>query len=95
VLQATSVASGNDFLAPGKANPIFGYGYQVWLLPVERRMFALQGMDGQRISVDPGSKLVLVQTAVSTSDHDPGMREIYASWYALVAQHGKDGFATE
>lgn len=88
LLQATSVASRDSFLAPGKANPIFGYGYQVWILPGERRMFALQGMDGQRIIIDPRSKLVLVQTAVWTSDHDPGMREIYALWYALVAQQG-------
>jgi CubicO group peptidase (beta-lactamase class C family) len=88
LLQATTVESSSSFLAPGIANPIFGYGYQVWILPGERRMFALQGMDGQRIIVDPRSKLVLVQTAVWTSDHDPGMREIYALWYSLVAQYG-------
>ncbi|MBN3768919.1 MULTISPECIES: serine hydrolase [Burkholderia] len=93
VLQATTVAPRDGFLAPGKAHPIFGYGYQVWLLPGERRMFALQGMDGQRIIVDPSSKLVLVQTAVWTNDHDPGMREIYALWYALVAQDGDAGIA--
>jgi CubicO group peptidase (beta-lactamase class C family) len=88
VLQATSIASPDSFLAAGKANPIFGYGYQVWILPGDHRMFALQGMDGQRIIVDPRSKLVLVQTAVWTSDHDPGMREVYALWNALVAQYG-------
>ncbi|MGG1948438.1 serine hydrolase [Trinickia sp. NRRL B-1857] len=88
VLAATSVAPQDGFLTPGKANPVFGYGYQVWLLPGERRMFALQGMDGQRIIVDPASKLVLVQTAVWTNDHDPGMREIFALWNALVAQYG-------
>lgn len=88
LLQATTVASTSSFLAPGVASPIFGYGYQVWILPGNRRMFTLQGMDGQRIIVDPRSKLVLVQTAVWTSDHDPGMREIYALWYALVAQYG-------
>ncbi|WCM24326.1 beta-lactamase family protein [Paraburkholderia bryophila] len=88
VLQATSVASPDSFLAPGNANPLFGYGYQVWILPGDHRMFALQGMDGQRIIVDPRSKLVLVQTAVWTSDHDPGMREVYALWNALVAQFG-------
>ena len=88
VLQATSVASPDSFLAPGNANPNFGYGYQVWILPGDHRMFALQGMDGQRVIVDPRSKLVLVQTAVWTNDHDPGMREIYALWNALVAQHG-------
>lgn len=88
VLAATSVAPQDGFLTAGKANPVFGYGYQVWLLPGERRMFALQGMDGQRIIVDPASKLVLVQTAVWTNDHDPGMREIFAVWNALVAQYG-------
>ncbi len=95
VLQATSVAPQEGFLAPGKANPIFGYGYQTWILPGERRMFALFGMDGQRIIIDPGSKLVLVQTAVWTSDHDPGMQEIYALWYALVAQYGTDALASK
>lgn len=88
VLQATSVVSPDSFLAPGKANSLFGYGYQVWILPGDHRMFALQGMDGQRIIVDPRSKLVLVQTAAWTSDHDPGMREVYAVWNALVAQFG-------
>lgn len=88
IMQATTVASPSSFLAPGIANPVFGYGYQVWILPGDHRMFALQGMDGQRIIVDPRSKLVLVQTAVWTSDHDPGMREVYALWYALVAQYG-------
>lgn len=88
LLQATTVAPADGYLAPGKATRLFGYGYQVWILPGEHRMFALQGMDGQRIIVDPRSKLVLVQTAVWTSDHDPGMREVYALWNALVAQQG-------
>ena len=95
ILAATTVTPGEGFLAPGVANPVFGYGYQVWLLPGERRMFALQGMDGQRIIVDPASKLVLVQTAVWTNDHDPGMREIFALWYALVAQYGASRIASE
>ncbi len=95
ILRATTVAPGDSFLAPGTANPVFGYGYQVWILPGERRMFALQGMDGQRIIVDPSSKLVLVQTAVWTSDHDPAMREIFGLWNALVAQYGVHDLASE
>jgi CubicO group peptidase (beta-lactamase class C family) len=47
--------------------PSWGYGYQVWLLPGERRMFLLLGTNGQALFVDPESKLVLVQTAVRTT----------------------------
>ena len=31
----------------------WGYGYQTWLLPGERRMFLLLGIHGQDIFVDP------------------------------------------
>jgi hypothetical protein len=41
-----------------------GYGYQVWLLPGERRMFLLLGISGQGLFVDPESKLIMVQTAL-------------------------------
>ncbi|WP_144161901.1 serine hydrolase domain-containing protein [Paraburkholderia sp. BCC1885] len=88
IVQATTVSSPGSFLAPGRATPVFGYGYQVWILPGEHRMFALMGMDGQRIIVDPRSKLVLVQTAAWTSDHDPDMLEVFALWGALVAEYG-------
>ena len=42
----------------------FGYGYQVWLLPMKERSFALQGIYGQNIFVQPSSKVVMVQTSV-------------------------------
>ena len=88
LLDATTVSSPTSFLAPGRATTVLGYGYQVWILPGDHRVFALLGMDGQRIIVDPRSKLVLVQTAVWTNDHDPDMLEIFALWNALVAQYG-------
>jgi CubicO group peptidase (beta-lactamase class C family) len=47
---------------PGTATPNEGYGYQTWILPGERRTFMLQGGNGQRIYVDPRSKLVMVNT---------------------------------
>ena len=42
----------------------WGYGYQVWILPGERRMILLLGIHGQGLFVDPESKLIMVQTAV-------------------------------
>jgi CubicO group peptidase (beta-lactamase class C family) len=71
------------YLAPGKAIPVFGYGYFMWLLPGARRQFALLGANGQRICVDPASKLIMVQTAVEGTD------EVWPLWSALVEQFGQ------
>src|SRR5262245_5055785 len=61
---------------PGQPQPgIGGYGYQVWLLGGERRMFVLRGVRGQAIYVDPASRLVMVHTAVRGQARDPGVRE--------------------
>lgn len=43
----------------------FGYGYQFWTLQGERRRFALLGVYGQAIFVDPGRRLVMVHTAAA------------------------------
>jgi CubicO group peptidase (beta-lactamase class C family) len=80
MIDATTVRPLDSFLAPGKAMPYFGYGYLLWLLPGARRQFALVGANGQRICVDPGSKLVMVQTALESSD------ESWRLWSALVEQ---------
>ncbi|MEH2536557.1 MULTISPECIES: serine hydrolase domain-containing protein [unclassified Bradyrhizobium] len=67
----------------------WGYGYQVWLLPGERRMFLLLGIHGQGLFVDPESKLIMVQTAVrKVPIGDPKSPEAMALWYAVVAQFG-------
>jgi len=74
------------FLAPGTATAGMGYGYQVWLMRGQRRQFALLGIHGQAILVDPGLRLVLVHTAVRLKPSgDPGNAEMYALWRALVA----------
>ena len=62
MIDATTVRASETYLA--KAEGVFGYGYQVYLFPGSRRQFALLGYLGQRILVDPPSKLVMVQTAV-------------------------------
>jgi CubicO group peptidase (beta-lactamase class C family) len=88
VLDATSAAPGS-FLAPGKATRFYGYGYQVWLLPGPRRDFALLGIHGQTILVDPQSKLVLVHTAARVRPTgDPQIGDLLALWAALVERYG-------
>jgi len=90
LLDATTVRAGDGYLAPGAATPYFGYGYQVWLLPGEERRFALIGIRGQLIFVDPASKLVMVHTAVRRNPSDPGANaEAVTLWLHVVAQLGK------
>jgi hypothetical protein len=83
MIDATTTRPSDAYLAPGKAMPNFGYGYFFWLLPGARRQFALLGANGQRICVDPTSKLVLVQTAVDNTD------EVWRLWSTLVEQFGQ------
>jgi len=74
---------------PGQPQPANGgYGYQVWILAGERRMFALRGVRGQAIFVDPTSRLVMVQTAVHKQPRDPAIRETNALWRNLVERLG-------
>ena len=81
MIDATTVRASETYLA--KAEGGFGYGYQVYLFPGSRRQFALLGYLGQRILIDPPSKLVMVQTAV-----DEKSPEIWRLWSAAVAQFG-------
>ena len=52
----------------------------MWLLPAPRRQFAMVGSWGQRVCVDPASKLVMVQTAL---DDTP---EVWRLWRMLAQQ---------
>ena len=89
VMEATTVRADQSHLRPGTAAPSFGYGYQTWILPGERRMFLFWGARGQRIFVDPQSKLVMVNTAVHKLALDlPPLREMDALWSAAVRQLG-------
>jgi len=78
--------------APKEATPWFGYGYQFWTFPGERRRFALLGVYGQAIYVDPGQKLVLVHTAAARNarvGEESMGPELGALWYGLVTQYGR------
>jgi CubicO group peptidase (beta-lactamase class C family) len=91
VQAATTVHPDQPHLSPGTATPNDGYGYQTWILPGERRMFMLRGVNGQRIYVDPRSKLVMVNTSVSKPGLDlSSLQEMGALWTTLVRQLGGD-----
>jgi CubicO group peptidase (beta-lactamase class C family) len=90
VLDATAVRPQDKHLAPRTATRFFGYGYQTWLFPGGRRMFAFQGIHGQKIYVDPASKLVMVQTAARRKPSaDPSDVETVGLWMALVEKVGQ------
>ena len=87
LLDATTVQE--PFLAPGAGGRRFGYGYQVWLMPGDHHQFALRGIYGQTIMIDPGSQTVLVHTAVRPkATNNVGEAELTALWTALVAHNG-------
>lgn len=89
ILDATTVKDSDAQLLPGKPAPFYGYGYQVWIFPGAKRMFALLGANGQRIFVDPESKLVMVQTAVMEKAMDRQKdAETVHLWLSLVRQYG-------
>ena len=81
MVDATTVRAADTYLARVQVSPRFGYGYLLWLLPGPRRQFALLGYPGQRICVDPVSKLVMVQTAVGRTDD-----EVWRLWSSLSKQ---------
>ena len=89
VRDATTVRPDQPQLQPGTATPFFGYGYQTWIFPGDRRMFAFLGLRGQEIYVDPATRLVLVTTAVRKQPSNPGAPETRALWQAALHDYGR------
>jgi CubicO group peptidase (beta-lactamase class C family) len=89
IQEATSVRADQPHLQPRTATPFFGYGYQTWIFPGDRRTFALLGVRGQSIYVDPASRLVMVTTAVRKLPVDPGVAETGALWRAVARDLGR------
>ncbi|MFN4278215.1 MAG: serine hydrolase domain-containing protein [Ferrovibrio sp.] len=63
----------------------FGYGFQTWIFPDNDGSFALLGVRGQAIYVDPARRLVMVHTAVRPQARDPGGAETTALWRGVKA----------
>lgn len=92
LLDATDAARQPAAFAPRAATPFLGYGYQFWLYPMKTRTFALQGIHGQAMYVQPSSGIVLVQTAVydqasGRTDPEPHA-ERNALWRGVLATLG-------
>jgi CubicO group peptidase (beta-lactamase class C family) len=77
---------------PGRATPFLGYGLQFWLLPLRQRTFALQGVHGQAVFVQPASGIVMVHTAVNEAPsgaQDPlPVQERNAFWRGVLQSLG-------
>jgi CubicO group peptidase (beta-lactamase class C family) len=98
LLRMTDASLQPEAFRPGrmqnKGSTYFGYGLQTWLLPGTHRRFALLGIYGQAIMVDPELKLVVVHTAVAkdASGNASGANmgpERDAMWRGIVAHYGK------
>ena len=68
------------------ASPLVKYGYQTWF-SADTKRFSLRGLRGQYVLVDPDLKLVLVQTALSSSEFD--VSELFTLWNAFREQVSK------
>jgi CubicO group peptidase (beta-lactamase class C family) len=72
-------------LQVGAATRNNGYGYQTWLINAKERQFALLGVRGQGVYVDPASKIVVVQTAVHLTQRDAVARgEQFALFFGVL-----------
>ena len=67
-------------LSVGVATQYNGYGYQTWLVDRKERRFALLGVRGQAVFVDPATKTVVVHTAVHA---DAGGGDLRADQFGL------------
>jgi CubicO group peptidase (beta-lactamase class C family) len=82
-VRAATVAEA-PHLRVGVATQYNGYGYQTWLIHPKERIFALFGIRGQGVFVDPVSKLVIVHTAVHGDPaNDPSRGEQFGLFFSI------------
>lgn len=91
LLEATDWHRHDTPFQPGRAHGYYGYGYHFWTFPGEVRRFAMLGVFGQLIFVDPQLHLVMVQTAADASPDTAAshlFEEALAVWQGAIAYYG-------
>lgn len=91
LLEATDWRRAPAAFQPRTATPYYGYNYQFWTFPTEKRRFAMLGVYGQMIFVDPELKLVMVQTtanATAKSGETTLGKNADAFWRGVVKHYG-------
>lgn len=92
LLEATDWHRAPAAFHPNIATPYYGYSYQFWTFPGDKRRFAFLGVYGQMIFVDPALKLVMVQAAANATAKSGGTelgREADAFWRGVVQHYGR------
>ncbi len=69
---------------PAQTGRWYGYGYQTWIFPAGTPGFALLGVRGQAMMIDPASRTVMVNTAVRPLARDPAGAETVSLWQSLT-----------
>ena len=85
-VRAATTPSAKQF-EPGAPSmySLSGYGFQTWILAGSAREFALRGVRSQFILVNPGAKLVMVQTAAGNMGEPAG--EALSLWLAVTRRY--------
>ncbi|MFC5549348.1 serine hydrolase domain-containing protein [Massilia aerilata] len=91
LLEATDWRRAPAAFRPRTATPYYGYNYQFWTFPTDKRRFAMLGVYGQMIFVDPELKLVMVQTtanATAKAGETTLGKNADAFWRGVVEHYG-------
>ena len=70
--------------SPAATGRYYGYGFQTWVFPAMDGSFALLGVRGQTLFVDPAKRLAMVHTAVRPDARDAGGAETTALWRGVL-----------
>lgn len=92
LLDATDWKRSPEQFHPKRATSAMGYGYQFWIFPGEQRRFVLLGVYGQSMLVDPGLKLVIVQTGANATGEAGKTtlgRDRDGFWRGVLNHYGK------
>ena len=71
-------------LRVGVATKYSGYGYQTWLIDNQEPYFALFGIRGQAVFIDPVTKVVAVFIAANQLNDIPSRSAQYRLFYGAV-----------